>query len=195
MFMDIDNDGWPDLLVANGHVYPEVDTGKLGSTYREPRIVYHNLGNGKFQDISKSSGPGITLAEPSRGLAVGDLWNDGRLEAVVNNMNDHPMVLVNLAKNANHWLGVRLVGVQSNRDGIGARVKVHAGERTWVDEVRSGSSYDSSNDLRLHFGLGQRSKVEWIEVRWPNGRTELFDGGDADRLVTLREGSGHTKPQ
>jgi enediyne biosynthesis protein E4 len=195
MFMDIDNDGWPDLLVANGHVYPEVDDGKLGSTYREPRIVYHNLGNGKFQDISKTSGPGITVAAPSRGLAIGDLWNDGRLEAVVNNMNDHPMVLVNQAKNANHWLGVRLVGVQSNRDGIGARVKVNAGERIWVDEVRSGSSYDSNNDLRLHFGLGQRSKVEWIEVRWPTGRTETFEGGDADHLLTLREGSGHAKPQ
>lgn len=195
MFMDIDNDGWPDLLVANGHVYPEVDNGKLGSTYREPRIVYRNLGNGKFQDISKTSGPGITVAAPSRGLAIGDLWNDGRLEAVVNNMNDHPMVLVNQAKNANHWLGVRLVGVQSNRDGIGARVKVNAGDRTWVDEVRSGSSYDSSNDLRLHFGLGQRSKVEWIDVRWPTGRTETFGGGNADRMVTLREGSGHAKPQ
>jgi hypothetical protein len=195
MFMDIDNDGWPDLLVANGHVYPEVDNGKLGSAYREPRIVYHNLGNGKFQDISKTSGAGITVAEPSRGLAIGDLWNDGRLEAIVNDMNDHPMVLVNLAKNANHWLGVRLVGVQSNRDGVGAKVRVHAGERTWIDEVRSGSSYDSSNDLRLHFGLGQRPKVEWIEVRWPNGQSEFFDGGDADLLVTLREGSGHAKPQ
>jgi hypothetical protein len=195
MFMDLDNDGWPDLLVVNGHVYPEVDSGKLGSSYREPRIIYRNLGNGKFLDISKTSGPGITLAEPSRGLAVGDLWNDGRLEAVVNNMNDHPMVLVNMAKNANHWLGVRLVGVQSNRDGIGARVRIHSGERTWIDEVRSGSSYDSNNDLRLHFGLGQKSKVEWTEVRWPNGRTELFDGGDADRLLTLREGSGHAKAQ
>jgi hypothetical protein len=195
MFMDIDNDGWPDLLVVNGHVYPEVDSGKLGSAYREQRIVYHNLGTGKFQDISKTSGPGITVPEPSRGIAIGDLWNDGRLEAVVNNMNDHPMVLVNLAKDANHWLGVRLVGVQSNRDGIGARVTMHAGERTWVDEVRSGSSYDSSSDLRLHFGLGQRSKVEWIEVRWPTGRSEVFEGGEADRFVTLREGSGRVKAQ
>jgi hypothetical protein len=195
MFMDLDNDGWPDLLVVNGHVYPEVDSGRLGSSYREPRIIYRNLGNGKFQDISKTSGPGITLAEPSRGLAIGDLWNDGRLEAVVNNMNDHPMVLVNMAKNTNHWLGVRLIGVQSNRDGIGARVRIHSGERTWVDEIRSGSSYDSNNDLRLHFGLGQKSKVEWIEVRWPNGRMELFDGGDADRLLVLREGSGHPNAQ
>jgi enediyne biosynthesis protein E4 len=195
MFMDLDNDGWLDLLVVNGHVYPEVDSSKLGSSYREPRIIYRNLGNGKFQDISRTSGPGVTLAEPSRGLAIGDLWNDGRLEAVVNNMNDHPMVLVNMAKNANHWLGVRLIGVQSNRDGIGARVRIHSGERTWVDEIRSGSSYDSNNDLRLHFGLGHKSKVEWIEVRWPNGRIELFDGGDADRLLILREGSGHAKAQ
>ena len=103
------------------------------------------------------------------------------------------MVLVNMAKNANHWLEVRLIGVQSNRDGIGARVKIHADNRTWIDEVRSGSSYDSSNDLRLHFGMGQRSKVDRIEVRWPTGETESFDGSEADRLVTLREGSGNKK--
>ena len=194
MFMDMDNDGWPDLLVVNGHVYPEVDSGNLGSSYKEPRLVYHNLANGKFQDVSKTSGPGITSPEPSRGLAIGDLWNDGRLEAVVNNMNDLPMVLANLSKNANHWLGVRLSGNQSNRDGIGARVTVRAGERTWVDDVRSGSSYDSSNDLRLHFGLGQRSKVQQIEIRWPTGHTEIFDGSEADRFVTLHEGSGRMKP-
>ncbi len=194
MFMDVDNDGWPDLLAVNGHVYPEVDSKNLGSSYKEPRILYHNLANGKFQDVSKGSGPGVTVPEPSRGLAVGDLWNDGRLEAVINNMNDRPMVLVNLAKNANHWLGVRLIGTQSNRDGIGARVAVHAGERTWVDEIRSGSSYNSSNDLRLHFGIGQRSKADRIEVRWPTGRTEVFDGSTADRFVTLHEGSGRIKP-
>ena len=194
MFMDMDNDGWPDLMLVNGHVYPEVDSGNLGSTYKEPRIVYHNLGNGKFQDISKDSGPGITAPESSRGLAIADLWNDGRLEAVINNISDKPMLLVNIAKNPNHWLGVRVVGTQSNRDGIGARVTLYAGGRKWVEEVRSGSSYDSSNDLRLHFGLGSLSKVDSLEVRWTNGRIETFDGCGADRFVTLREGSGHAKP-
>jgi len=194
MFLDLDNHGWPDLLVVNGHVYPEVDSGKLGSSYREPRAIYRNLGNGKFQDLSKQSGPGITQLAPSRGLAIGDLWNDGRMEAVINNISDRPMLLVNLALNQNHWLGVRLIGTQSNRDGIGARVTVRGPSRSWVDEVRSGSSYSSSNDLRLHFGLGQDARVEAVQVRWPNGREETFSDVRADQFVTLKEGAGRTPP-
>ena len=192
MFLDLDNHGWRDLLVVNGHVYPEVDSNKLGSSYREPRAIYRNLGNGKFEDISKESGPGVVQPAPSRGLAIGDLWNDGRTEAVINNISDHPMLLVNLAKNQNHWLGVRLIGTQSNRDGIGARVTVRGPSRSWVDEVRSGSSYNSSNDLRLHFGLGQDPQVEVILVRWPNGREEAFPGGRADQFVALTEGTGRS---
>jgi enediyne biosynthesis protein E4 len=194
MFMDVDNDGWPDLLIVNGHVYPEVDTGHLGSTYKEARILYHNLANSKFKDISDNSGPGISTPAPGRGLAIADLWNDGRLEAVINNIDAPAQLLVNVAKNANHWLGVKLIGTRSNRDGIGARVTVHAGQRTWVDEVRSGSSYDSSNDLRLHFGLGQQSKVSCIEVRWPDGELESFPATEVDRFVSLREGGGAAKP-
>jgi enediyne biosynthesis protein E4 len=193
MFLDLDNHGWPDLLVVNGHVYPEVDSNKLGSSYREPRCIYRNLGNGRFDDISKQSGPGITQPAPSRGLAVGDLWNDGRMEAVINNVSDHPMLLVNLARNQNHWLGVRLIGTQSNRDGIGARVTVRSKSRSWVDEVRSGSSYSSSNDLRLHFGLGQSAHIESIQVRWPNGREETFSDIGADQFVTLSEGTGRPR--
>lgn len=192
MFLDLDNHGWPDLIAVNGHVYPEVDTHKLGSSYREPRVVYRNLGNGKFKDISAESGPGITQPAPSRGLAIGDLWNDGRMEAVINNISDHPMLLVNLAMNKNHWLGVRLIGTQSNRDGIGARVTVRSLSRSWVDEVRSGSSYNSSNDLRLHFGLGQERQVEAIQVRWPNGHEETFSGSRSDQFVTLTEGTGRS---
>jgi enediyne biosynthesis protein E4 len=194
MFVDPDNHGWPDLLVVNGHVYPEVDTHKLGSSYREPRALYRNLGNGKFKDISQESGPGITRPAPSRGLAIGDLWNNGRVEAVINNISEHPMLLVNLAMNHNHWLGVRLIGTRSNRDGIGARVTVRGTSRSWVDEVRSGSSYSSSNDLRLHFGLGQETHVETIQVRWPNGQKENFVGMRADQFVTLREGAGRPEP-
>jgi hypothetical protein len=193
-FLDLDNHGWPDLLVVNGHVYPEVDSHKLGSSYREPRAIYRNLGNIKFKDISQESGPGITRVAPSRGLAIGDLWNDGRVEAVVNNISDHPMLLVNLAKNQNHWLGARLIGTQSNRDGIGARVTIRGTSRSWVDEVRSGSSYSSSNDLRLHFGLGQEAHVEDIRVRWPTGREEIFPGMGTDQFVTLREGAGRPAP-
>jgi enediyne biosynthesis protein E4 len=194
MFLDVDNDGWPDLLLVNGHVYPEVDSGNMGSAYREPRVLYWNLGNGKFKDISKDSGPGITHPESSRGLAVGDLWNDGRLEAVINNVSDYPLLLVNLAPNNNHWLGIHLIGVASNRDAIGARVTVHGSARVWVDEVRSGSSYSSNNDMRLHFGLGHATSVASIEVRWPSGRNEIFPGVAGDQIISLKEGSGQVKP-
>ncbi len=190
--MDVDNDGWPDLLVANGHVYPEVDSAKLGSMYREPRLLYRNLGGGRFEDVSKGAGPGLTEARSSRGLAMADLFNDGRMEAVVNNLSELPMLLVNeAAANGNHWLGVRLVGTASNRDAIGARVTVRGTKRAWVDEVRSGSSYDSSNDLRLHFGLGGEGRLSGIEVRWPNGKLEQFAApSGVDRMIELTEGGG-----
>src|SRR5438094_227252 len=190
MFMDFDNDGWPDLLLVNGHVYPEVDRQHLGSSYQEPRILYHNNGNGTFTDISAEAGPGITTAASSRGLAIGDLWNDGRVSAVVSNMNAPPSLLVNQVLSANHWVGIRVIGTKSNRDGIGARVSVKVGARTLVDEVRSGSSYDSNNDMRLHFGLGTAAKIEWVQIRWPNGSTERFSDVKVDTIDTLTEGSG-----
>ncbi|NYF78323.1 CRTAC1 family protein [Granulicella arctica] len=195
MFTDVDNDGWPDLLVANGHVYPEVDSAKLGAFYREPRLLYYNLGNGKFKDLSKTSGPGLTEPRSSRGLAIADLFNDGRLEAVINNLSDKPMLLVNLAKNQNHWLGLHLTGTRSNRDAIGARVTLTSAKRLWVDEVRSGSSYNSSSDLRLHFGLGAETQLATVKVRWPNGTTELFDPPTTvDTIINLTEGKGHPSP-
>ena len=139
--------------MVNGHVYPEVDEAKLGATFRERRFLYLNQGKGKFKDVSAASGPGMMTPLSGRGLAVADLWNDGRMSAVVNNLSDVPLLLVNEAKNANHWLGVRLVGKTTNADGIGAKVTVVGASRKWVDEVRSGSSYNSSSDLRVHFGL------------------------------------------
>jgi hypothetical protein len=192
MFVDVDNDSWPDLLVVNGHVYPEVDSAKLGSFYREPRFLYYNLGNGKFKDISESSGPGLAEPRSSRGLAVADLFNDGRIEAVINNLSDRPMLLVNLARNQNHWLGLRLIGTSSNRDAIGARVILQGTKRTWVDEVRSGSSFSSSSDLRLHFGLGTETQLKEIRVRWPNGNVELFNPPPMlNHFLDLVEGKGH----
>ena len=194
MFADVDNDGRPDLLVVNGHVYPEVDQAKLGATYREPRFLYWNAGNGKFKDLSKSSGPGLLDPLPGRGLAIGDLWNDGRLEAVINNVSDRPLVLVNEARNPNHWVTLHLVGTKSNRDAIGARVTVRGtsnnAPRIWVNEVRSGSSYSSSSDQRLHFGLGVSATLESLEVRWPSGATELFPPPGEDRVTTVTEGAG-----
>ena len=193
MFMDMDNDGWPDILIANGHVYPEVDTSHLGASYREPRLVYWNQGNGKFKDMSKQSGPGCTTPESSRGLAIADFWNDGRLSAVVNNMSAKPMLLVNQAENKNHWLGIITIGTRSNRDGIGAVVTVSAGDRKYIQEVRSGSSYLSSNDLRLHFGLGSSSSVDRIDVRWPSGLVEQFTKINVDGFTTLTEGTGSSR--
>jgi enediyne biosynthesis protein E4 len=193
-FLDADNDGWPDVLIANGHVYPEVDTAHLGSTYREPRLFYWNTGNGKFKDLSKEAGPGCTQPASSRGMVIADLWNDGRLSAVINNIDSTPLLLVNTAENKNHWLGIITEGTTSNRDGIGAKVTVTAGGRKYVQEVRSGSSYISSSDLRLHFGLGESKSIDAIEVRWPDGHNESFPpaaiGASADRLVTLVEGRG-----
>jgi len=190
MFLDVDNDGWPDLLLVNGHVYPEVDSQHLGSNFREPRILYHNNGNGTFTDISAAAGPGITAVSSSRGLAVGDLWNDGRMSAVVSNMNALPSLLVNDVRNGNHWIGFHAVGVKSNRDGIGAKITVKAGARTLVDEVRSGSSYISNSDMRVHFGLGAAAKIERVQVRWPSGLLEEFGSLSVDAMHTLKEDSG-----
>ena len=190
MFLDFDNDGWPDLLLVNGHVYPEVDSQHLGSNFQEPRILYHNNGDGKFTDISATSGPGINGAISSRGLAVGDLWNDGRISAVVSNMNAPPSLLVNRVRNGNHWVALRTIGSKSNRDGIGARIRVKAGARILVDEIRSGSSFISNNDMRVHFGLGAATKIEWVEIRWPSGLLERFENVPVDAISTLKEGTG-----
>jgi len=190
MFFDADNDGWPDLLLVNGHVYPEVDKQHLGSNYEEPRIFYHNNGNGTFTDLSASAGPGITAPSSSRGLAIGDFWNDGKLSAVVSNMNAPPSMLVNQVKNGNHWVAIKTEGVKSNRDGLGARIRVKVGPRILVDEVRSGSSYISNNDRRVHFGLGSASQIDWIEIRWLSGLTETFEKPGIDRILTLKEGTG-----
>jgi hypothetical protein len=189
-FLDFDNDGWPDLILVNGHVYPEVDKQHLGSSYEEPRILYHNDGTGKFVDISNEAGSGITTPHSSRGVAVGDLWNDGRISAVASNMNARPSLLVNQVRSSNHWIGIRTVGTKSNRDGIGARITVKAGTRTLVDEVRSGASYASNNDRRVHFGLGATATVEWVQIRWPSGLVERYEKLAADLIHTLKEGDG-----
>ncbi len=190
MFFDFDNDGWPDLIVANGHVYPEVDKYHLGSNYQEPRILYHNNGNGTFTDISASAGVAITSAASSRGLAVGDLWNDGKLSVVISNMNSQPSLLVNQIRSSNHWIGIKTVGTRSNHDGIGAGITVNIGKRRLVDEVRSGSSYMSNSDRRVHFGLGTAERVDSVQVRWPSGLVEQFNNVTLDSIHTLTEGAG-----
>jgi enediyne biosynthesis protein E4 len=190
MFFDFDNDGWPDLILANGHVYPEVEKFHLGSGYHEPRLLYHNNGNATFTDISATAGPGINASSSARGLAVGDLWNDGQLSILISNVYAKPSLLVNTVRSGNHWIAFKSVGTRSNRDGIGARITVKVGKRTLVDEVRSGSSYISQNDLRVHFGLGTAAKVDAVEVRWPSGLLEHFNNLPVDAIHTLNEGSG-----
>jgi hypothetical protein len=199
MFFDFDNDGWPDLLLVNGHVYPEVDSQHLGSSFQEPRILYHNNGNGTFTDISADAGPGITTVNSSRGLAIGDLWNDGRQSAVISNMNAPPSLLVNDVHTSNHWIAFHMIGTsyatpsqkyRSAHDAIGARITMKSGSRLFVNEVRSGSSYDSNSDMRVHFGLGSATKLDSVEVRWPSGFVENFDNLTVDNFHTLKEGSG-----
>ena len=190
MFLDFDNDGWPDLIVANGHVYPEVDKYHLGSSYQEPRILYHNNGNGTFTDVSANAGLGITMASSARGLAVGDLWNDGRQSVLISNINAKPFLLVNEVRSPNHWIAFKLVGTRSNRDGIGAKVTIRLGSRSLVDEVRSGSSYISVSDMRIHFGIGSATKIDDVQVRWPSGLIEDFENLAVDGIRILKEGSG-----
>lgn len=189
MFFDFDNDSWPDLLVINGHVYPEVEKQHLGSDYEQPRLLYRNMGNGKFTDVGDVAGAAFQDRASGRGLAIADFWNDGRQSAVVANMNAPVALLVNQMKYSNHWVAFKTVGAKSNRDGLGAKISVTIGKRVLVDEVRSGSSYDSNNDMRVHFGLGETTKIDSVEVRWPNGETETFPA-KVDAFNELKEGTG-----
>ncbi len=186
-FVDLDDDGWKDLIIANGHVYPEVDRSMLGERYRQKTLLYRNLGNGKFADITSDAGPALEAPRPARGLAVGDLDGDGRPEIVLVNMNDTPSLLKNTTPGGK-FLGVKLTGTKSNRSAIGARVSLEANGRTQVDEVMSGGSYYSQNDLTLHFGLGNASVAGRIVVRWPSGLVQEWKDVAANQVVELKEG-------
>ena len=190
--MDIDNDGRPDLFMANGHVYPEVDGKGLNATFRERKVLYWNQGNGKFKDISLQAGPGITAAFNSHGVAAADFDNDGAVEILVNNSHDPPSLLKNLGDHQN-WILLKLTGTKSNRDAIGARVTVRANGRHQLQEVRSGGSYISQSDFRLHFGLGTATKVDALEIRWPSGLVEKFGNMAANQIVLIKEGAGVVK--
>lgn len=190
-FPDVDNDGLPDLFLANGHVFPEVNRLQVDIRYRDRKILYRNLGGGKFEDISMRAGPGIIEIHSSRGVAFGDYDRDGRVDILINNQNNPPSLLRNETKGGGHWIGIDLVGTRSNRNGIGARVRVRAAGREQFDEVRSGGSYLSQSSLRLHFGLGEATKVESIEVRWPSGQVDRLRNAPADRVVVIKEGAAH----
>jgi hypothetical protein len=188
--VDFDNDGWPDLFVVNGHVYPQVDSLAAGAKYRQRKLVFLNRQNGTFADISNSVGPAVTIPQPSRGAAFGDLDNDGRIDVAVENIDGLPMVLHNESTISNHWITFQLVGTRSNRLALGAKVRVVAGSLSQIDEVRSGGSYLSQNDLRLHFGLGPADKVDRVEVRWPSGSTQTLQNLASDRFYIVKEGEG-----
>jgi enediyne biosynthesis protein E4 len=193
-FVDYDNDGWADILQVNGHVYPRIDQYHLGSTFKNPRIVYHNLGNGKFKDVSAEMGPGISERFSSRGCAFGDYDNDGDIDVVVNNMNDLPSLLRNDGGNKKNWIKIKLLGTHCNRTAIGARVRVVTGKHSQIDEVHSGTSVMSQSDLRLHFGVDEAKRIDLVEVKWPTTqRVEKFTGLDVNQIITVKEGSGIVK--
>jgi len=195
-FFDMDNDGWPDILICNGHVYPEVEQLKTEAGYAQRKLLYKNLRNGHFDDISFQAGPGISDPSASRGAAFGDFDNDGDIDVVINTVNDYPQLLRCDSNLGNNWIKVRTIGTKSNRSGIGARITCVtqvAGEskpHRQIDEVRSGGGYFSQSDLRVHFGLGKADKVDSLEIRWPSGQTDTLKDIKANQVIYVEEGKG-----
>ncbi|HEY3132830.1 MAG TPA: CRTAC1 family protein [Acidobacteriota bacterium] len=191
-FFDYDNDGWLDLLVVNGHVYPQMENAEVGVTYRQRKLLYKNNRDGTFSETAAAVGSVLMQPAVSRGAAFGDIDNDGDVDVVINNLDGAPTILRNDGGNKNNFVIIRLQGTNSNRDAFGARVKVISGDLVQKDECRSGGSYISQNDTRLHFGLERRAKVDSIEVRWPGpaGKSEKVTDIPANSFVTIKEGKG-----
>jgi hypothetical protein len=192
--VDLDNDGFPDLFLVTGSVYPEVERKLPSYPFRTPRLVFRNLGEGRFEELIDEAGPGVAAAHASRGCAFGDFDNDGDVDIVVSNMNEPPSLLRNDVSGNGHWLKVLLIGVQSNRSAVGARVIAGYGSRTQAQEVTAQSSFYSANDRRLHFGLGAARFAD-LTIRWPNGATEKVPNVEADQLIVIREGTGILRRQ
>jgi len=189
-FVDLDNDGWLDIPVACGHIYTAIDTLPGEPPYREPMLLLHNTGKGTFEEIANAAGLNDEPLQARRGIAFGDINNDGLIDMVVFNQNGPPSVFLNDTRNSNHRVLFKLEGKESNRAGIGARVSVTAGGVTQMAEVKGGNSYLSQSDLRLHFGLGKEAKMSKVEIIWPNGKKEELKDVDADKIYTIVEGSG-----
>ena len=192
-FLDFDNDGWLDLFVVNGHVYPVVDSNQWGTSFAQQALLFRNLKNGKFDRVGAPAGSALANAWPGRGLATGDLDGDGRLDLVINNLDSQPAVLRNIATQTGHWLDLRLIGdvaKKSPRDAIGAVARLTSGKIRQRQDIFSGGVYCSQNDMTLHFGLGMATKVDKLEIQWPGGVTEAFDVPAIDKTVTLVQGKG-----
>jgi len=195
-FFDMDNDGWLDILICNGHVYPEVEQLKTEAGYAQRKLLYRNLRNGRFEDISLQAGSGISAPSAGRGCAFGDFDNDGDIDFVVNTVNGPPQLLRCDSTSGNNWIKIKTIGTKSNRSGIGARVTCvtnvpgESKAHRQIDEVRSGGSYISQNDLRVHFGLGKAEKVQLLEVRWPSGQVDAIKDITANQCIYVKEGEG-----
>lgn len=187
-FFDYDNDGDKDLFIANGHLFPQLSKANLGVNYAQPNQLFENLGDGTFDEVTQISGSGLQIEKVSRGAAFGDYDSDGDVDIFVFNLNDVPTLLRNDGGNRKNWLLVRLVGTQSNRDGIGARARLRYGDQTQVKEVDSGSSYLSQNDLRLHFGLGDATAVDELQITWPSGLVQTIRDLPTNKVLVVREG-------
>lgn len=192
-FADFDNDGWTDILTVTGNVYPEIEKIFKEYPHRGPRLVYQNLGDGRFRDVSATTGAGISEPKSSRGAAFGDFDNDGDQDVLVMNMNEPPLLLRNDLKSPNNWLKIKLIGTQSNRSAIGSRLTIKTGMHTQTQEVTSQTSYYSHNDLRLNFGLGANKQADAIEIRWTNGQIEILKNIAANQIIKVKEGSGIIK--
>jgi hypothetical protein len=189
-FMDYDNDGARDLFMANGHVLDNIERYHADSRYAEPKLMFHNNGHGVFENVSDRLGPDFLLPRVSRGAAIGDFDNDGDLDILVNNNGQAPQLLRNDGGNANHWLEILLIGTKSNRDGVGARIRVSAGNLVLYDQRKGGMSYQSAQDPRLHFGLETHSKVDAIEIRWPSGSVTNLASLTSNQIIAIKEGEG-----
>jgi hypothetical protein len=194
-FLDYDNDGWPDLFVANGHVYPGVDKQDWGTTWAQRPLLLRNVNGTKFEEVPPATGSGLAAVVTGRGAAFGDLFNDGHIDVVINNMDAGPTLLRNVVKNGNHWLTFKLVGGRkSPRDSIGAKVFLTAGGARQRGDVFSGGSYASSSDQRVHFGIGTATKVDRVEIYWPSGIKQDIAVPGTDRIYTVVEGKGIIEP-
>jgi hypothetical protein len=189
-FIDYDNDGWADIIQANGAMVDNVSLYHSQVTYKEPLLMWHNLGHGHFEKVSDLLGPDFNRPVVGRGLATADFLNDGNVGFVVNCRGDYPELMRNQGGSGNHWLEVLLIGARSNRDGIGSTLKLTAGDLVRVDQAKGGSSYMSASDPRIHFGLGRHAKIDSLVIQWPSGQTDKITDVPVDTIIAVKEGTG-----